>query len=180
MSYVWIRCLFNLLNSFILWVKSLDASRWQKMKQARPQKETKTNFLAHGSLLSSDWLSGSFWHASATKNPTVHLITARPESIFNGRQQRKRDRGWREEGSKAEREGTAVAMECGKSTKWWQWRICSSSTLLFKGLFPFHFTGSHFTSKNLCVFGECVGEFCVCGVNASRSAWRRGCAGQAC
>lgn len=114
------------------------------------------------------------------QNPTVHLITARPESIFNGRQQRKRDRGWREEGSKAEREGTAVAMECGKSTKWWQWRICSSSTLLFKGLFPFHFTGSHFTSKNLCVFGECVGEFCVCGVNASRSAWRRGCAGQAC
>lgn len=157
MSYVWIRCLLNLLNGFILWVKSLDASWWQKMKQGRPKL---TSWHTGHCCPLTGWVGVS--DTLQPQKPTVHLITARPESIFNGRWQRKRDRGWIEQGSKAEREGTAVAVECGKSTKWWQWRICSSSTLLPKGLFPFHFTGSHFTSKNLCVFGSVwVSSMCV-------------------
>lgn len=75
------------------------------MKQARPQKETKTNFLAHGSLLSSDWLSGSFWHASATKNQ--QCISSQPgqnQFLMEDSRERETEAGERREAKQREKE----------------------------------------------------------------------------
>lgn len=91
--------------------------------------------------------------------------------LMEDQREREREGGQRRKGKQWERKGDAVAAECGESTKWWQWRIRCSSVLPSKGLFHFILLGHIHIKGSLSVW-ECVGECCVCGVNASRSAWR--------
>lgn len=137
-----------------------------------PRKEKK-NFLA--SVGRCCFLTGCNQH-------TAHLITARPESIFNGRLKRKGDRegGQRRGGRQRERKGDAVAAECSQSTKWWRWRThCSTLHLPLKASFISFYWVTH-QRIPVCFVSVWVGAVCVwskCKLKCVEMAeyWLRGC-----
>lgn len=113
---------------------------------------------------------------------TAHLITARPESIFNRRLKRKRERegGQRRGGRQRERKRDDVAAECGQSTKWWWWRTrCSTLHFPLKASF-ISFYWVTLIKGSLSVLWVCGWELCVwskCKLKWVEMAecWLRGC-----